>query len=58
MDIKGKQRGASDATASDGRRREEISRKQIGKEKYEGWEQMRCKIVPADSDSKVKLTRG
>lgn len=34
--IKGKQRGAADATVGDERRREEISRKQIGKEEYEG----------------------
>lgn len=35
-DIKVKQRGTADATVGDGRRREEISRKQIGKEEYEG----------------------
>lgn len=36
-DIKGKQRGAADTTVSDGRRREEISRRKIEKEEYGGW---------------------
>lgn len=35
--IKGKQRGVVDATAGEGRKREEISRKQIGGEKQAGW---------------------